>query len=224
MKLLLTSTGFANTAITQAFESLVGKTADTISVAVINEAYAVEHDDHTWVIDELSRIRQTVGSTVEIVSLLANSIDVVRERIMQHDALFVIGGHTDYLMHVYETTGFAALLPTLLETKVYIGSSAGSMVVCNRISSQAYLDIYGEGDDYGVETYMGLVDTAIKPHLNSPYFPNNREESLVHISQTYPCDMYALSDTSALVVDGANQQLVGYDWLHIQHGKVITRG
>ena len=221
MKLLLTSTGFENQDIVQAFEELVGKPASDISVAVINEAYAVEHSDHTWVINELARIRATVGGDVEIVDLLANDLATVRERILLHDAIFVLGGHTDYLMSLYQKTGFDTLLKELLDTKVYVGSSAGSMVVCERISSQAYLEIYGEKADYGVTQYMELVDVAIKPHLDSDHFPNNREEKLLEISKTYDGTLYALSDSSALYVNGKNIKIVGHNWLEIIAGKII---
>lgn len=220
MKLLLTSSGFTNQDIVSAFETLVGMPAKDISVAVINEAYAVEHSDHTWNIAELVRIRETVGGRVEFVNLLANDIETVRERIEQCDAIFVLGGNTDYLMHVYQKTGFDKLLPDLLKTKVYVGSSAGSMVMCNRISTEAYLKIYGERGDYGVTRYMSLVDVAIKPHLDSDHFPNNRKEILLEIAKTYPKTIYALSDNTALVVNGNNTYVAGTGYIKIENNSI----
>jgi hypothetical protein len=66
----------------------------------------------------------------------------------------------------------------VLETKIYVGSSARSMVMGRRVSSKAYRKIYGESDDYDIKEYLGLVDFAIKPHLYSVDFPNNRPEIL----------------------------------------------
>lgn len=223
MKLLLTSSGFTNQDIVSAFEKLVGKPAKDISIAVINEAYAVEHSDHTWNIDELVRIRETVGGNVEFVNLLANDVATVRERIELCDALFVLGGNTDYLMYLYQKTGFDKLLPELLKTKVYVGSSAGSMVMCNRISTEAYVKIYGEKGDYGVTRYMGLVDVAIQPHLNSSHFPNNSEEILLEIAGSYSKTIYALSDNTALVVNGDAIHVAGTGYIKIKNEAVTKR-
>ncbi|MGI8935211.1 MAG: Type 1 glutamine amidotransferase-like domain-containing protein, partial [Phormidesmis sp.] len=56
--------------------------------------------------------------------------------------IFVNGGSIDYQMYVFKKSGFAKLLPKLLETKVYVGSSAGSMVIGKRVSTEAYHKIY----------------------------------------------------------------------------------
>ena len=157
---------------------------------------------------------------------LAISVEIARAvlRDAGFDTVVVeqpVPGHTDYLMSLYQKTGFDTLLKELLDTKVYVGSSAGSMVVCERISSQAYLEIYGEKADYGVTQYMELVDVAIKPHLDSDHFPNNREEKLLEISKTYDGTLYALSDSSALYVNGKNIKIVGHNWLEIIAGKII---
>lgn len=222
MKLLLTSSGFTNQDIVSAFEKLVGKPAKDISIAIINEAYAVEHSDHSWNIAELVRIRETVGGKVEFVNLLANDLAMVRARIELCDAIFVLGGNTDYLMHVYQNTGFDKLLPELLKTKVYVGSSAGSMVICNRISTEAYLKVYGERGDYGITSYLGLIDVAIKPHLNSDHFPNNRKDILLDIAKTYPKTIYALSDNTALVVDENVVHVAGTGYIKIENGIIAT--
>ena len=49
MKLLLTSNGFVTPEIISKCEELAGKPKSELNVAVINEAYAVEHDDHRWI-------------------------------------------------------------------------------------------------------------------------------------------------------------------------------
>src|SRR3989344_1367597 len=139
MKLILCSEGFYTEEIVIKCEELVGKPRSAISIAVINEAYAVDHDNNLpWVLENLNMIKNNFGGNLELVNLLALDIKTIKERIMHHDVIFVVGGHTDYLMNVFNTTGFSKILPELLKTKVYVGSSAGSMVLGKRLSSEAY--------------------------------------------------------------------------------------
>ncbi len=209
MKLILASAGFATEEIIKKCEEFVGKTKDKISVAVINESYAVEHDNNLrWVLDDLNRIRDNFGGNLELVNLLALDIETVRERIMVNDVIFVVGGNTDYLMNVYNKSGFADILPELLKTKVYVGSSAGGMVLGKRVSPEAYRKIYGEEDEYGVPEFMGLVDIAIMPHLDSPHFPNRRE-TLLEAAKDHLGVIYGLRDDSAVIVEDEKVTTIG---------------
>ena len=177
MRLLLTSNGLVTAEIIAAFKKLAGKSLEQVNVAVINEAYAVEHDDHRWVIDDLVALKNCVGGRFEMVNLLANSGAVIEERLGQADVIFVIGGNTDYLKTVFDKSGVSKLLPKLLANKVYVGISAGSMVMGKRISGKAYLTMYGDQGKYDVTDYLGLVDFSVMPHISSKDFPG-REEKL----------------------------------------------
>jgi dipeptidase E len=218
VKLLLTSSGFTTQTIIDRCAELVGKNPSDINVAVINEGYAVEQGDHSWVIEELSQLRRSFGGTIELVNLLVLDIVKVEERIRQSDVIYVVGGNTDYLMCVYKKTGFDKLLLELLESKVYVGSSAGSMVVGSRVSTDSYQKIYGEAETFGIDSYLGLVDVAIKPHLNSPEWPNNRENILLEVTQNFKGTLYGLSDNSAISVEDDALEPVGIDYLKIVDG------
>ncbi len=203
MKLFLSSAGFYTPKLVQAFVQLCGKAQNEISFAVINEGYAVELDDKRWVLDDLNRIVTNFAGSFDLINLLALSLEQVRARILKQDALFVVGGHTDYLMSVFDRTGFSKLLPELLASKVYVGSSAGSMVLGKRIGSAAYREVYGEGSAYDAQRYLQFVDFAIKPHLDSPHFPKNRIEVLQRVVRPEDGVVYGLKDDNAIIVDGS---------------------
>lgn len=220
MKLLLCSEGFHTPNTTQACVELCDKPKDQITIAVINEAFAAELGDKRWVLDNLNSVAQNFPAEMDIVDLLALPLTEVEARIMQKDAIFVVGGHTDYLMSVFRKTGFDKLLPKLLESKVYVGSSAGSMVIGRRLSEEAYGVMYGERGAYGVGEYLGLVDFSIMPHLNSEHFPS-RKEMLVAAVAHHSGLVYGLNDDSAVVVNGENMQIIGSHPLKIQNGKIL---
>ena len=85
------------------------------------------------------------------------------------DVLLVSGGDALYLAHWMQQSGLADLLPSLRDT-VYVGLSAGSMVMTPRI-----------GEDFVVwkparrwrRDALGIVDFSIFPHLDHPDLPEN---------------------------------------------------
>lgn len=70
MKLVLCSEGFHTANTVQACVELVGKPQNKISVAVINEAYAVEEGDKYWVLDNLNSVAKNFKSGLDIINLL----------------------------------------------------------------------------------------------------------------------------------------------------------
>ncbi len=219
MKLLLISSDFKTKEINSALAELVGKDLSKMSVAIINEAHAVEEGDKRWNIEELNRLIQTVGGEVDLISLQVLSKQKVAERIKNKDVIFVAGGHTDYLMSVFNKSGFSDLLPDLLKDKVYVGSSAGSMVMGKRVSTTFYKKIFGEGETYGTTKYLELVDFAIKPHLDSPEFPNRSKEVYIEAAQGYDGIIYGLRDDQAIVVKDGEIEFIGGKPLSLQKGK-----
>jgi dipeptidase E len=220
MKLVLCSEGFRTRNTVQACVELVGKPQDQISVAVINEAYAVEESDKYWTIKNLHDVAVNFKGGLDLVNLLALSLDEVEQRLMQKDVIFVVGGNMDYLMRLFDKTGFSKLLPRLLETKVYIGSSAGSIVLGKRLPTAAYSAIYGGSrESLEVDKYLELVDFAFLSHLNSTTFPNNREEVLVDVCANVDFPVYSLQDDSAIVVNDAEQTFIGSEPVKIINTK-----
>ena len=221
MKFVLCSEGFHTQNTVEACVKLVGKPQDQISIGIINEAFAVEEGDKRWVLDNLNSVTNNFSAEIDIVDLLALSIEEVEKRLANKDVIFVVGGDTDYLMSVYQKTGFDKLLPKLLETKVYVGSSAGSMVVGKRINAAAYRLIYGEDSKWNVDQYVGLVDLSVMPHLDSPHFPN-RKESLLQAVGSFEGKVYGLRDDSAVVIDGDDVSTIGSEPIVIEKGTLVS--
>ena len=222
MKLVLCSEGFHTPNTVEACVKLVGKPQEQISIGIINEAFAVEDGDKRWVLDNLNSVANNFAGEIDIVDLLALTIGEVEKRLADKDVIFVVGGDTDYLMSVYQKTGFDKLLTKLLETKVYVGSSAGSMVVGKRISAAAYRLIYGEDSKWDIDDYVGIVDLSVMPHLDSPHFPN-RKESLLEAVGSFEGRVYGLRDDSAVVINGDDVSTIGSEPIIIENG-VLIRG
>ena len=116
-------------------------------------------------------------------------------------------------MAVFKRRGFDRLLPSLLEDKVCVGSSAGSMVMGKRVDTKAYLQTYGESTAgrYSVSKWLGLVDLAVHPILKPIFLPTIVRRFLLEAAREYKGTIYAIRDDSALVIDDGKLRVVGSD-------------
>ena len=144
---------------------------------------------------------KSVG-VLELTALASLKRDQWVPAVRETDVLLVNGGDPMYLHHWMVESGFADLLPSLSDT-VYVGLSAGSMVMAPRIGEWF---VEWRPPIGGDDTTLGRVDFAIFPHLDHPDLPYN---TMAH-AERWAADMtvpaYAIDDQTAIKVtdDGVN--------------------
>jgi dipeptidase E len=112
------------------------------------------------------------------------------------DVLLVDGGEATYLCHWMRESGLADVLPTLTDT-VWVGVSAGSMVMTPRIGSD-FVEWASAPDD----RTLGVVDFSIFPHLDA--FPTNTMADAERWAAEIGAPAYAIDEQTAItVVDGS---------------------
>lgn len=216
MKIILASSGLANEEIIGALEEMVGKPREEINVAVINEAIKGEQGDMRWFAEELQRITEVIGGNIEFIDLQAHDLDYVERRIDVADMIFCFGGNTDYLANIFIKTGFDKLLPKILAEKVWVGSSAGSCVLCHKESEEIQKTVFREKRE--ADHYMDIVPIIFLPHLHG-FFKFDQEEVL-RASELTDLPVYAVSDDCALkVVDGEVVAVLGTDYIVARGGE-----
>jgi dipeptidase E len=222
MKLLLTSSGLSNESIRRAFHELVGKPVEEIKVAFIVTAGLIDDGDKEWMINDMYRIRQSSGY-VDVIDLAQLSEAEWLPRVEIADVIFVGGGNAFYLSYHMQRSGLMAQLPRLLQTRLYAGISAGSMMAGSslRIASQALAagelrdDEYDELGPPGRSSAVTakFVDLVIRPHMNSRFFPEINGECIQSIADELAVPVYAIDDQSAVqVVDGDISVISEGDW------------
>jgi len=203
MKLLLTSSGLTNKSIANALFDLVGKKPADISVAFIPTASNIEMGDKEWFINDLNNIYKQRFKSVSIVDISAVPENIWKPQLQEADVIFFNGGNTYHLMKWINKSGLVKILPELLKTKVYAGSSAGSMVTNPDLALKVSQIIYEEDTEEQPMDGLDYVDFYFLPHLNSPFFPNCTEKQVREVAKTLTRKIYILDDQSALkVVDG----------------------
>ena len=212
MKLLLTSAGLTNQTIVKALDELVGKPLDQLKVAFIPTASNLEEGDKGWLIDDLRRLSFLKFKEIDIIDVSALPKDIWLERLKNADVFFVEGGNTYYLIHWFNKSGLSEVLPELLKTRVYIGVSAGSMVVCPSIEND---DAYSnENENFQkikeqiIQQGLGLVDFMVEPHINSQYFPEINLANLKNRFMQYKYPIYGIDDDTAIKINGDQLEVV----------------
>lgn len=223
MKLLLASSGFTNETIIKTFEKLVSKPRTEANLVVINEAMKAEPGDHRWFIEECERLAHAIGGKIEFIDLQAHKLDYIEERLTTADAIFCFGGNTDYLTKVFEETGFSKILPKILSEKVWVGSSAGSCVLCHKESRETSEGVFEEKPMYG--HFLNLVPIFFLPHFHG-WFTRLTPEVAKRESENTNLPVFLMSDQSALMVTGESDSIkiepVGEDYLIFQKGEQIN--
>lgn len=205
MKLLLTSAGITNDSIRNALLDLLDKPLEQTKVAFIPTASTIEPGDKNWVIDEEINSFLKIGkwAQFDIVDIAALERKFWEPRLAEADVLYAGGGDDFFLMYHISKSGLKKLLPEWLETKIWVGISAGSQVMGRRIDPELIKQIYEVGTvpPYDkVEKFLEYVDFSIKPHMNSENFPKVSEENLAKHAQQIDGTFYTLDDDSAIKV------------------------
>ncbi len=214
MKLLLTSAGLANKSIKTALFDLVGKKPKDTSLVFIPTAANVEVGDKNWFIDDLINLKKQNFKSIEIADISAVDESIWKPKVERADVIYFEGGNTYHLMRWLNKSGLTNLLPELLQNKVYVGVSAGSMVTCPDLVLKISQLVYEE-DLKETEEVDGLkfVDFYFLPHLNSDWFKKLREKFIKEVVKNMSEKVYALDDNSALkIVDGKVEVISEGKW------------
>jgi dipeptidase E len=209
MKLLLTSAGISNKSIADALLSLTKEPFVKLNLAVVPTALNVEEGGKEWFINDLVNCQKLGFKEIDIVDISALPQDIWLPRLQNADVLFFEGGNTFHLMHWLEKVGLEKLLPELLKTKVYVGVSAGSMVVCKHLGLSTSKRLYDEDVEKKYkDDGLNFVDFLIMPHLNSPYFTNVRLDKLKKIADEIGETFYAIDDNTAIKINDEKMEII----------------
>lgn len=218
MKLLLTSAGVKNPSIDDALLGLLGRpVAECDALCIPTAMYGhpqVGPGTEAWrfVAGRSQAPMAELGwKSVGLLELTAlptldeeHWVPLVRDA----DVLLVSGGDALYLNHWMRESGFADVLPSLTET-VYVGMSAGSMVMTPRIG-QYFVEWRPPSDD---DATLGVVDFSIFPHVGHPMLPYNTMEAAERWAAGLGGPAYAIDDETAVVVTDAGVEIVSEgDW------------
>jgi len=214
VRLLLTSAGIKNTSIHNALLDLLGKPiADSSALCIPTAMYGHPHvgpgagvwrfiSGHSA--EPMCELGWKSLGVLELTALPSIAEEHWVPLLRETDVLLVSGGDALYLCHWMRESGLADLMPSLSET-VYVGLSAGSMVMTPRIGE----DFVGwKPPAGGDDSTLGVVGFSIFPHLDHEMLPENTMADAERWAAGIPGPAYAVDDDTAIKVTDGTVEVV----------------
>ncbi len=210
MKFLLTSYGLSTKEQELELKNLIGRDFAGLKMFFCITASNKDGGDQSWIIDDLEKLKR-LGFIVDICDLNGADRANLLERLEQADVLYFEGGDTPWLREAIKASGIEEHLPRLLETRVWLGTSAGGCVL-----SPVFYDScaeWFEDKPRGLSEGLGLIDFQFLPHLNSRHFPENTIANIENVKKNLVevggKKLYCIDDAGAVSVNGDEIKVFG---------------
>ena len=213
MKFLLTSAGIKNTSIHDALVDLLGKPiAESSALCIPTAGYGqpVGGPGAAWrfiagrATTPMCELGWKSLGVLELTALPSIDEEQWVPMVQETDALLVNGGDPLYLCYWMRQSGLADLLPSLRRETVYVGLSAGSMVLTPAVGEEFIDWIPPTGDD----STLGVVDFSLFPHLDHERFLENSMANAERWAAKMPVPGYAIDDQTAIKVTDGSVEVV----------------
>ena len=175
-------------------EEIKGKRITFIPTASLVEEVRFYVDDDRKAFEEL-------GIIVEELEITAASPDKILEVLNRNDYIFVSGGNIFYLLQELRRKGADILITEQIRAgKLYIGTSAGSVILCPDIEFVKEMDYNYTAPELQSFTGLNIVDFYILPHyLDFPF-----EETTQNVVKKYgkKLDLRPISNKQVITIAG----------------------
>ncbi|EAD7780469.1 peptidase E [Listeria monocytogenes] len=147
------------------FESnLQGKT-----VTFIPTASKVE--EVVFYVEAGKKALEDLGLIVEELDVATGTLEEITATLKKNDFIYVTGGNTFFLLQELKRSGADKLiLEEIAKGKLYIGESAGAVIMSPNISYIQSMDSVKKATNLTNYDALNLVDFSILPHYNNAPF------------------------------------------------------
>jgi len=231
MKLLLTSSGLHNESLKAALRGMLAKPVGECSFLFIPTSYHAAVSDMSWLVDDIYQSHSMGWKQYLVLDIAVKSSwdkKLWWHMIEEADVIMVGGGNAGYLSYWLEKSGLFEVLPELLKTKVYVGVSAGSMVMTAGLQStrignpDAPADYEVNLDDPTLpigqvsRKSLGFVDFLFRPHWHKPHpkYDSLTEEAVRKAYAVIKKPIYLVDDETGIkIVDGQLEVISEGKWV-----------
>ena len=184
---------------------MVGKPRAATSIGFVPTAANVEPGNKDWFFDQYITLRRHGFSRIDVVDPSAAGV-LWQKRLEAADVIFVGGGNTFHLLDQARKTGFGewTIGEVSNHKKVYLGASAGSLLVTSTIAVASV-----EGGD---ENLVGLTDLRGLALVDFEFLPHVPDDITLDAARHYASQtsrkLYVADNQSAVQVqDGVVRML-----------------
>lgn len=182
-------------------EKVKGKTVTFIPTASIPE-------DYKGYVDNDKQAFEQLGLLVDELDITNSSIQEIENKLDKNNYIFISGGNTFYLLRELKKSGAdRIIIDQINKGKLYIGTSAGSVVMSPNIEYVKKMDDNTKAPDLKDYQALGIVDFYPLPHYTNQPFKAAVEEIINDFNNQLK--LLPISNTQVIEVKGNSYEIVG---------------
>ena len=192
-KLLLTSHGFSDKLVYQAFLKLLDKPAHDLTAAIITTASVEHKEKNKYAVSTKEYFEELDFKEVKFVDMEFDDPDILKN----FDVIYINGGNTFYLLYHLKKSGADKILKEISDSTILVGTSAGAVVLGPDIKIAAEFD--DERNVIGLKDFsaLNLTDIIVIPH-----YREELENDIKDFEKENNCKVTRLKDGQAISIVG----------------------
>ncbi|MEY8354991.1 Type 1 glutamine amidotransferase-like domain-containing protein [Lachnospiraceae bacterium 54-53] len=182
-----------------ASDELKGKTVTFISTAAL-------HEKVNFYVKSGRKALEKMGLEVDELEISAAPRSEIANKLEKNDFIYVSGGNTFFLLQELRRTGAGRIMTEQIDSgKIYIGESAGSMILSPKIEYVKDMDDYRAAADLNSFDALNIIDFYPLPHRNS--FPFKKTVEKIISEYRDSLDLIPITNTQVILVNGGDRKI-----------------
>ncbi|MDR2148907.1 MAG: Type 1 glutamine amidotransferase-like domain-containing protein [Tannerella sp.] len=153
---------------------------------------------------------EKLGMTTDELDVSTASRDEIYKKLQTNDYIFVSGGNTFFLLQELRRTGTDKIIVEEIgKGKIYIGASAGSMILSQNIEYVKFMDNLKVAPDLNDDfSSLGVIDFCVVPHAEN--FPFKKAAEKIISTYGSQLKLYPISNSQVVLAED--------DWVEVKNG------
>lgn len=178
-----------------------GKTVTFIPTAAM-------HEKVNFYVKSGRKALEKMGLLVDKLEIATADPTQIRHKLQNNDFIYVTGGNTFFLLQELKKTGADKIIVSQIKSgKLYIGESAGSMVLSPNIEYVEAMDSPKAAPQLNNFDALHAVDFYPLPHQNAFPFKKAVETIISKYEALVP--LMPIGNSQAILVDGDSVKIMG---------------
>lgn len=196
MKRLFLSSSFKD--VTKLFETFAKEEIKEKTVSFIPTASIPEK--MKFYVSSAKKSFEKMGLIVDELEITKLTNDEITYKLRHNDYIYVSGGNTFYLLQELNRTGAGKIIIEQINAgKLYIGESAGSMIVSPNIEYVKDMDDCRKATDLESFSALNIIDFYPLPHHTN--FPFAKAVKKIITKYESSLNLYPISNSQAILVE-----------------------
>lgn len=179
-----------------------------LKLIFINTPAEGENGDKQWLENDRTALVKA-GFMVSDYTITGKTREQIKNHFARFDIIFVSGGNTFYVLEKIQQSDCAEIIRDYVEQgKIYVGSSAGSILAGPDIYPSYYLDAVKKAPNLKGYGGLNLTDVVVLPHWGSDYFKELYLNKRLEHAYTSKHKIILLTDSQYLKVENNRYEII----------------